>query len=124
MYSSLRYSLPVALLLLFVSCSRPQVHVALPDTQPEIFPDYKGVTVPVNIAPLHFTLEGCEYRNLEARIEGQDGVVLNVREGVPCVFPAAAGRVCWNKTQGTVWWLRSKPVTTVYGTVLNLFQSM
>ncbi|HKM30771.1 MAG TPA: hypothetical protein VJX89_01310 [Bacteroidales bacterium] len=87
MYSSLRYSLPVALLLLFVSCSRPQVHVALLDTQPEIFPDYKGVTVPVNIAPLHFTLEGHEYRNLEARIEGQDGVVLNVRGRRTLRFP-------------------------------------
>jgi hypothetical protein len=43
-------------LVLLVSCSGPGPDFIVLDKQPELFPDYCGVTVPVNIAPLNFRL--------------------------------------------------------------------
>lgn len=50
--------------------------------QPPIFPDYVGVTVPMNIAPLNFMIEGVEH--LEAEFVGDQEVVMSVksRKGV------------------------------------------
>ena len=45
-------------LLLLASCHSPQVPDSFSDAgqAPDIYPDYAGVTVPVNMAPLHFQL--------------------------------------------------------------------
>ena len=46
------------LLMLFAAC-QPSLPEAKPlDERPVLFPDYMGVTVPCNIAPLNFRLEG------------------------------------------------------------------
>ena len=46
--------------LLIAACSNPQAPSAYEqsDQLPNIYPDYIGVTVPVNMAPLHFQLTG------------------------------------------------------------------
>lgn len=50
-------SLYIGLLMGLIACSGPvQVKRNL-ETAPDIFPDYTGVTVPVNIAPLNFKLQ-------------------------------------------------------------------
>lgn len=53
------------------------------DRLPELYPDYRGVTVPPNIAPLHFSVkeEQGDYRLV---IEGSDGgrILLRERGGV------------------------------------------
>ncbi len=43
--------------------------------QPEIFPDYRGVTIPRNIAPLNFSLSDAQYIQVEVR-EPQHGTTL------------------------------------------------
>ena len=49
-------------------CSRIRKAARTADVQPDIFPDYIGVTVPVNIAPLNFIKERqevyCRVNNL------------------------------------------------------------
>jgi len=47
------------LILLFAACSKPRVPSQYSDSEqlPRIFPEYQGVTVPVNIAPLTFAIE-------------------------------------------------------------------
>ena len=47
-----------ALLIIFVSCTSWQEPAAMSDQEPEIFPDYSRVTVPANIAPMNFMVEG------------------------------------------------------------------
>ena len=62
----------VFFLILLVSCSK---HPSLPssytqiDAEPSIWPDYVGVTVPPNIAPLNFLMD--EVDDVVAEIEGQ-----------------------------------------------------
>lgn len=43
-----------ALLLMFCGCSSKVNITGKSDASPVIFPDYKDVTVPVNVAPLNF----------------------------------------------------------------------
>lgn len=52
------------------------------DCQPDIFPDYKEVTVPCNIAPLNFMIEGAD--RIQARFTSQKGECLTIigRDGV------------------------------------------
>lgn len=46
-------------LLLLVSCGQGNISVVSHTDEPiEIFPDYDGVTIPVNIAPLNFSVKG------------------------------------------------------------------
>lgn len=48
-----------ALVFLLLSCTSPSVPTSFTENneQPAIYPDYVGVTVPVNIAPLHFHID-------------------------------------------------------------------
>ena len=48
----------IAVCLLAAGCGRVQFVAS--DAVPEIFPDYAGVTVPYNIAPLNFRYTGGE----------------------------------------------------------------
>ena len=55
----MRYSLfHLFTLSLFLACTSPQVPTSYKDSQslPNIYPDYVDVTIPVNMAPLHFQL--------------------------------------------------------------------
>ncbi|MGW8315819.1 MAG: TolB family protein [Bacteroidales bacterium] len=70
-----------------MSCSREdpaaEATVSGIDRNPEIYPEYAGVTIPPNIAPLHFSLEEGEgsYRIVIQDMEG-DRMVLKERKGV------------------------------------------
>ncbi len=48
----------LAVLLAFASCSDTPVNVTKVDKLPAIYPDYMGVTIPVDIAPLNFNVTG------------------------------------------------------------------
>ena len=54
-----RNCIAVIVILLLAACSKPRVPASYTDSQrePSIFPEYRDVTVPVNIAPLTFTIE-------------------------------------------------------------------
>lgn len=45
------------------------------DTLPPIYPDYTGVTVPLNICPLNFDMADDGYQMIDATIEGNNGYI-------------------------------------------------
>ena len=63
-------------------CSRwKEAKVSL-EEQPAIFPDYIGVTVPCNIAPLNFMIEGAEHIQAEFTIDGTSALRATGKDGV------------------------------------------
>lgn len=52
------------------------------DSLPEIFPDYSGVTVPANIAPLNFMVEDAEAVQAVFSVKGAEIAAIVGREGV------------------------------------------
>ena len=50
----------ILFLILFVSCSKSHEISGSVDILPKIAPDYTDVTIPPNIAPLNFSITGCE----------------------------------------------------------------
>ncbi|WP_320113652.1 hypothetical protein [Draconibacterium orientale] len=68
------------------------------DETPPIFPDYAGVTVPANIAPLHFTLaDSCDYTDAYALFEsGTEQVKVKAYEK-----QFAIGSSAWKKLMGS-----------------------
>jgi len=60
---------------------------------PDIFPDYTGVTIPPNMAPLHFIIKE-EGQQFMARWEGNDGMVVEQSTGKG-VFRVPKGK--WKK---------------------------
>ena len=69
-------------LLLVVSCGRKVSVSETSEDTPEIFPDYAGVTVPVNIAPLNFSYVGSDEpavlivsgKSGDRQIKGKEGL--------------------------------------------------
>ena len=73
----------VLLLLLVCGCSRNMMITGESDLVPEIFPDYKGVTVPYNVAPLDFEVMDSRYSDWALKIETGVGVTyLRADDGV------------------------------------------
>ena len=54
-----------------VACSHDIQITGTLDEDPTIFPDYKEVTIPVNIAPLNFVVQEAKGQSLQLVIEGQ-----------------------------------------------------
>lgn len=68
----------LVLLVLCVSCQQKPDHPQLVDEFPPIFPDYLGVTVPSDIAPLNFNFNGnTECEVMDVTVKGEDGTLLN-----------------------------------------------
>lgn len=73
----------ICALAVFSGCSSWKEPSAHSDEYPVIFPDYKDVTVPGNIAPLNFMLEGADYVQATLssdvkeilRVSGRDGII-------------------------------------------------
>ena len=107
MYSLLRYSLVFATLITVFSCSHNRREEVVEDSRPVIWPDYREVTVPVNIAPLNFTVEQPaflspgEYIQPPGSHRGRaDGTIIKVPETV-VRFHHAGGNSCWKRMPGT-----------------------
>lgn len=64
-----RLSIILVCLWVLVSCN-PEGEIVQSASAPHIFPDYTGITVPVNIAPLNFKLEGASAIVLDIKGEG------------------------------------------------------
>lgn len=62
-------------LMAWLGACTPQPPQLLTDREPDIFPDYKGITVPCNIAPLNFAVEGAT--GLRADFSVQDEVLFS-----------------------------------------------
>jgi len=84
MSSLLKHSLAFVALITVFSCSHHRGEEVVEDSLPVIWPDYMGVTVPMNIAPLNFTMEPPAllspgentFSRLEATVEGADGILI------------------------------------------------
>ena len=68
----MRHCLIITFLLVIVmtSCNRNNDVAENVHALPEIYPDYRGVTVPWNIAPLNFCMTDDEYSSMEVRVKG------------------------------------------------------
>lgn len=79
-----RYIL-TALFVCITSCTSWQDAACHLDVEPSVFPDYKDVTVPCNIAPLNFMLE--EADRIQASFIAEGCTPLNVtgNDGVICI---------------------------------------
>lgn len=65
-------------ILLFAACSNEQVKDAKQETTlPAIFPDYVGVTIPVDIAPLNFCMADRSAKKVDAIITDSKGNTLH-----------------------------------------------
>ena len=64
----------IFLLLIFASCGVTVEGTVENDCQPQLWPDYNGVTVPKNIAPLNFsTVAFDSLQRIEAVLKTPDG---------------------------------------------------
>lgn len=46
---------------IYTGCSENRVASKQGNTYPDIFPDYKGISIPINIAPLNFTVRNSSH---------------------------------------------------------------
>ena len=46
---------------LYIGCTENRIASKLGNTYPDIFPDYKGISIPINIAPLNFTVRNSSH---------------------------------------------------------------
>jgi len=75
-------------LIMLASCGRPGTGSKLKDSRPPIFPDYYGVTIPINIAPLNFRVDDdadrihviFEGRNSGFAVNGSKKVIIPIKK--------------------------------------------
>ena len=72
MRKDLRYILPLLLILLTGCHSRPQ-NAVKENQLPAIYPDYTGVTIPTDIAPLDFAMSDDEVTRIDVTVKGEKG---------------------------------------------------
>ena len=84
--------------LLLASCAPKARNVTATDVLPDIYPDYVGVTVPVSIAPLDFTLAGAQA--LDVELKATDGTVLRSVRKMSTKFPEKRWSAMLQKSAG------------------------
>ena len=65
-------------ILFCMACSHAPNNVQLADELPKIYPDYVGVTIPVDIAPLDFEMESGDVECMDVVVKGTKGGELHV----------------------------------------------
>jgi len=87
--------------LAMVSCSNGGVTLTgTSDVEPEIFPDYKEITIPSNIAPLNFSYLGEEDAALV--VEGKNTVQLKAKDGLFSFKPSSWRRIMEENKGGDI----------------------
>ena len=66
-------SLFAILFPLFMGCHSKPTDVVQKDELPDIWPDYVGVTIPVGIAPLNFSMADDEVETVDVEVKGSKG---------------------------------------------------
>lgn len=95
-----RLSIYIAIFSAFslLACTSKPDHVRVVNTLPVIYPDYVGVTIPSNIAPLNFLLRGSADA-LEVKVKGvSDSLIVNTNTKV--CFPIKAWQKLLNAESG------------------------
>lgn len=81
----LRYLIPILLLFVAAGCTPSPKDERIVDNVPEMYPDYVGVTVPCNIAPLNFLVkDSCRAIYAVAEYDGLE--IKSRRKGNEVVF--------------------------------------
>ena len=66
----------LAVCLCLMGCHSKPENVSQTDALPEIYPDYVGVTIPVGIAPLNFTMADDAFETIDVEVKGsKDGSI-------------------------------------------------
>jgi len=68
----------ITLSVLLSACSRKPANVQLTDQLPPIYPDYAGVTIPADIAPLNFEMTAEDISFVDVTVRGSKGGKLHV----------------------------------------------
>ena len=69
----------IVFFLVLVSCQHPVKDAVVVKECPKIYPDYIGVTIPVNIAPLNFNYVGRDLARMDVVVKGSKGGELHVQ---------------------------------------------
>lgn len=69
-------------LTIIAGCSQTKEAAEAADVYPKIFPDYIGVTVPVNIAPLNFMIDGVDDIQARFTLDGKEMMSVTGRDGI------------------------------------------
>ena len=73
--------------VLFTGCLKWEATSSSSDSLPPVFPDYTGVTVPSNIAPLNFMVEDAEKIQAVFSLEGRELAKEIGKKGILSVDP-------------------------------------
>ena len=73
MYSSIKYLVLGVGCWVLVACSPTPTNVTKVKQTPEIYPDYVGVTIPVDIAPLNFAMADDAFATIDVEVKGTKG---------------------------------------------------
>ncbi|SHK47962.1 WD40-like Beta Propeller Repeat [Xylanibacter ruminicola] len=73
MYSSIRNIVLSIGCWALVACSPTPTNVTKVNQTPEIYPDYVGVTIPVDIAPLNFAMADDAFATIDVEVKGTKG---------------------------------------------------
>lgn len=82
MNSKLRILYALLSLLIFSACTVRKEPAASSENKPPIFPDYVEVTIPSNIAPLNFMIEGADHIRAVFFVEGTEVMTTDGKGGV------------------------------------------
>ena len=63
----------VLLAWVLLACNSRPEHAQTIDQLPAIYPDYIGVTIPVGIAPLNFSMADDDFTDIDVEIKGKKG---------------------------------------------------
>ena len=104
MRSYIRQTLTGLLLLssmiLQTGCSSWKSPLEQAGHQPEIFPDYKDITVPCNIAPLNFMIEGADHIQATVTADGEQILKVTGKDGVVS-FPQKKWNALLQQSKGS-----------------------
>lgn len=89
-----------AMLLLLASCASSPDNLQQVDALPQIYPDYTGVTIPVNIAPMEFAMQSDDYDRVSVIFKAKDGTEYEATGDNAVNIDADEWRSLLEKTQG------------------------
>ena len=74
--------IPVLALVFLTGCASWKSPVSKIDETPAVFPDYKDVTVPCNIAPLNFMVEDAGHIQATLTLDGGEALNVTGKDGI------------------------------------------
>ena len=86
--------------LLMAACNQRPSNERQVGAQPRIFPDYVGVTVPADIAPLNFAMADDSVTRIDVTLQGDNGGSLHVN-GTYADFPLEAWHELLQRNRGS-----------------------